>query len=361
MFPTRLLAPTFLVALAASAGAQDFNVDFGPPGSAPGPSYGGAAQRSGPWNQLSLPHSGALTAATSAMVDANGTPTNVVVMASAGGGLGYADTGLYGIGGDVGALVEDGIGGESSYLEVRFRVLALLPGWYEVWTYAGPGTTIVVANAVEPGLQATYAQAWAGHPIEGQHYVRHHVLVSHELTIQATWPGWREVLGIQLIRLDDAPLPRATCLGDGTGASCPCGNVGGAGRGCATSFGPGARLSSVGAASVTNDALVMSVEGVSNTTVTFVQGSQAGAAGAGAAFGDGLRCATGTVIRLGQKQAVGQFATYPETGDASISSRGAIPSHGGTRIYQVWFRNAAAFCTPATFNWSNGLAVTWAP
>ena len=31
------------------------------------------------------------------------------------------------------------------------------------------------------------------------------------------------------------------------------------------------------------------------------------------------------------------------------------------RYYQVWYRNAAAFCTPSTFNTSNGYAVTWQP
>jgi len=32
-----------------------------------------------------------------------------------------------------------------------------------------------------------------------------------------------------------------------------------------------------------------------------------------------------------------------------------------TRIYQVWYRNAASFCTSATFNFSNGVAAFWAP
>jgi len=33
----------------------------------------------------------------------------------------------------------------------------------------------------------------------------------------------------------------------------------------------------------------------------------------------------------------------------------------GTRTYQVWYRNAAAFCTPSTFNLSNGWELIWAP
>jgi hypothetical protein len=29
------------------------------------------------------------------------------------------------------------------------------------------------------------------------------------------------------------------------------------------------------------------------------------------------------------------------------------------RRYQVWYRNAAAFCTPDTYNLTNGFEVTW--
>ena len=33
----------------------------------------------------------------------------------------------------------------------------------------------------------------------------------------------------------------------------------------------------------------------------------------------------------------------------------------GLRTYQVWYRNAAAFCTPSTFNLTNGWETTWMP
>jgi hypothetical protein len=39
---------------------------------------------------------------------------------------------------------------------------------------------------------------------------------------------------------------------------------------------------------------------------------------------------------------------------------GAIAAPGD-RYYQVWYRNAAAFCGPDTFNLTNGLRVTWTP
>jgi hypothetical protein len=31
----------------------------------------------------------------------------------------------------------------------------------------------------------------------------------------------------------------------------------------------------------------------------------------------------------------------------------------GSRYYQVWYRNAAAFCTTGTFNLTNGLQLDW--
>jgi hypothetical protein len=40
--------------------------------------------------------------------------------------------------------------------------------------------------------------------------------------------------------------------------------------------------------------------------------------------------------------------------------KGAV-SAGTVRDYQVWDRNSALFCTPSTFNLTNGSGVTWMP
>jgi hypothetical protein len=66
----------------------------------------------------------------------------------------------------------------------------------------------------------------------------------------------------------------------------------------------------------------------------------------------------GSVIRLGTKTNASGTSTYPAAGDTAISIKGAN-SAGALRHYQIWYRNAAAFCTPATFNLSNGLSLTW--
>jgi hypothetical protein len=91
----------------------------------------------------------------------------------------------------------------------------------------------------------------------------------------------------------------------------------------------------------------------------YFQGTAQVNAGLGAPFGDGLRCVGGSVIRLGLETNVAGVSQYPSGVEAPVSIRGAIPGAGSVRYYQCWFRNAAAFCTPATFNLTNGMAVTW--
>jgi hypothetical protein len=54
------------------------------------------------------------------------------------------------------------------------------------------------------------------------------------------------------------------------------------------------------------------------------------------------------------------YVSYPVPGDPSLSVAGAA-SPGDVRTYQVQYRNAAAFCTAATVNQTNGVAVIWAP
>jgi hypothetical protein len=149
------------------------------------------------------------------------------------------------------------------------------------------------------------------------------------------------------------------CFGDGTGTLCPCANSGAAGHGCANSLNPsGALLVPSGAASVSADTFVLSGSGMPNAAALYFQGSSALNGGLGAAFGDGLRCAGGQVLRLGTKTNASGASQYPETGDASVSVRG-LDVAGDVRVYQVWYRNAATFCTSATYNLSNGVQVTW--
>jgi len=150
------------------------------------------------------------------------------------------------------------------------------------------------------------------------------------------------------------------CFGDGSGVSCPCGNNGAATNGCANSANAlGGRLRSSGAASVSADTLVLAGTNMPATSsCLYFQGSSATAP---SSFGDGLRCTSGVVIRLGIKLNVGGASQYPTAGDPRVSVRGLIPAEGGVRTYQVWYRNSAAFCTTATFNVTNAMSIVFVP
>lgn len=152
------------------------------------------------------------------------------------------------------------------------------------------------------------------------------------------------------------------CFGDGTGLACPCPATPGAtGNGCGNSLFPlvGTNLAGTGTASISADTVSLVVTNSPNSSVLFFQGTlQAGTpAGNGTAFGDGKRCAGGTVIRLGTKTAALNTTSYPQGADQSVSVRGAVTV--GIRTYQGWYRNSAAFCTASTFNLSNGYQITW--
>jgi hypothetical protein len=64
------------------------------------------------------------------------------------------------------------------------------------------------------------------------------------------------------------------------------------------------------------------------------------------------------VVRIGTVIASGNTSSYPGAGNPSVSVKGMITAPG-IRRYQLWYRNAAAFCTPSTFNLTNGIDLVW--
>jgi hypothetical protein len=156
-------------------------------------------------------------------------------------------------------------------------------------------------------------------------------------------------------------MPSVTyCHGDGSGTACPCGNSGTPGRGCANSIDAnGAQLASSGNASIGYDTLALQGSGMPDSFALYFQGSAAVSGGAGAVFGDGLRCVQTSTVRLKTAMNGGGASMYPQPGETPVSVRGMVTAPG-TRYYQVWYRNAASFCTTSTFNLSNGLHVEWA-
>jgi hypothetical protein len=297
------------------------------------------------------------------MNDLGGVPCNTLLTRTGTNLVDFAFDNL-GTTGDDQALLDDAqdVGGTGGTTTWTFS--NLFGGDYDVYTYAfAPDSatfvsTVSVAGSADPAQNV--GGAWTGSHVQGVTYARHGVTGvasagSIAITI-ATNSGFGTLNGFQLVRL--GTVFTSYCFGDGTGTACPCGNSGATGNGCASSVNPsGANLAATGNASVTNDTVTLLGTGMPNSTCLYFQGTTQ----ISTAFGDGLRCAGGTVIRLGTKANSGGASQYPVGADPAVSVRGLVPVGGGTRFYQVWYRNAADFCTPSTFNLSNGLGIPWAP
>jgi len=156
------------------------------------------------------------------------------------------------------------------------------------------------------------------------------------------------------------------CFGDGSVRPCPCSNDGATGHGCANSTpgSPGAQLH--GSGSTVPDTMVLTATDEKPTALTvFFQGDAL--LGSAVVFGDGLRCSGGDLKRIAVKSASGGVASYPGTGDPSISARSAALGDpltpGTTRIYSAHYRDPdPTFCpmpTGSTFNSTQAILLVW--
>jgi len=335
--------------------AQSLNLDLGQNVTFPVPSAGYAAVGSaGVWNSVGVP------ANSIPLVGLSGTATTATI-SSIGGFLSF-DYDNPATTGEAQNLLDDvqDLGGPTSMVTWFFN--GLVDGDYSVITYAwAPDnnsfrTGVAIPGSVDPAQNV--GGAWTGAHQLGVTYALHHITVSGGslAILLSTNSGFGSLNGFQLVLGSSYP---AACSGDGSGTACPCGNTGGAGRGCANSIDPtGGLLVASGTASVASDTLVLQGSGMPNASALYFQGTTATAGGLGAVFGDGLRCAGGAVIRLGTKTNASGASQFPVAGDPLISVRGVVVA-GDQRVYQVWYRNAASFCTADTFNLTNGVRVTW--
>jgi len=148
------------------------------------------------------------------------------------------------------------------------------------------------------------------------------------------------------------------CSGDGSAAPCPCANFGAAGEGCRNSTGVGARLESIGGASVSADNALLSVTQLpAHKSGILYMGTAMKNGGAGAALGDGLRCLAGLNRRFSVSQggASGSFTR----GGLVASSSGLIAA-GTTWHFQVWYRDSAQPCGSQQ-NFTNALSLSFVP
>jgi hypothetical protein len=153
---------------------------------------------------------------------------------------------------------------------------------------------------------------------------------------------------------------------------CPCANSpGGAGRGCDNSAATGgAALAASGFAHLSMDSLMFMTSGEKPTALSIVmQGN--GVISNGVAYGQGVRCVGGTIIRrLFIKSATSGSITAPEfdAGDPTVSARSIAKGDpiqaGDSRWYLVYYRDPTVLggCpASSTFNATQTGQVTWWP
>ncbi|MFT7670468.1 MAG: hypothetical protein ACI8X5_003177 [Planctomycetota bacterium] len=158
------------------------------------------------------------------------------------------------------------------------------------------------------------------------------------------------------IRSQNLLTARVYCAGDGTGTICPCGGPGATGEGCANTTGLGAVLSPAGSASATTDDMVFtSTNMIPGAPALMFNGTTDVNGGAGLTFGGGLRCAGGSIKRMGVRipDATGTASWGP-----GLSASGGWGA-GDQRFFQAWYRDSANAPCGSGFNVSNGLDVTF--
>jgi hypothetical protein len=148
------------------------------------------------------------------------------------------------------------------------------------------------------------------------------------------------------------------CFCDGSGALPPCGNAAGPDEGCANSTGGGARLTAFGSSSASADTLVFQAANLlpGQPALLFVGNNSLGG-GNGIPFGDGLRCAGNSVVRLG--------VAFPDSAGAATWGPGLGVAggwgQGDTRRFQSWYRDPGASPCGSGFNLTHGVELTFGP
>jgi hypothetical protein len=219
-------------------------------------------------------------------------------------------------------------------------------------------------GSVAAGLDADPNNiAGVGDTLFGQYVVGTFTRTSADplyLLIQGTHPIPTNNLLTHLNSFQVRELPGYTnfCFGDGTGITCPCGNLGGAGEGCLnSSFVGGATLNGAGIASLANDTFTLAVDGVPGDKPGLIlRGANQTA---GVLAGDGILCTTGNTARSHVQVTVGGstlFTNFQGSGFGASSNGAGVPTN-----YQFWYRDPAGSPCGSSFNFSNGVSAVWAP
>lgn len=239
----------------------------------------------------------------------------------------------------------------------------LLPAYDGVTDYSGTsGITHTFAGQSgdgSPGMAIDFFQEWDLPTFVGAGTISVRVL---GVQLQASAP-FNITSSVSLtadayfsVRYEYDAFPARIC-GTYTYSGCPCANASPLASGCGNSLNAnGGVLTSSGTASIANDTLTLNGAGMTNSNALYFQGSNF--THVQSVYGDGLRCVTGSVVRLGTRTNASGASQVPSVGGTPLSTVGGVATPG-TRYYQVIYRDNGSFCTPSNFNATSGLAVAW--
>jgi len=230
-------------------------------------------------------------------------------------------------------------------------------------TVAAPGHGWVSYEFPIPSQSTTLPPGWATWNACSTPDASWNNVIGHVSYVLVTYgqPGFFYPVGPWNTGIDNpritSELGTAYCFGDGSGTPCPCNNRGARGTGCANSTGRGASIDANGSPSVAADDLeIVASDMPPHVSVLLFQGTQRVNGGAGAAFGDGLRCVGGVLKRFpGQSASAAGGATW----GPGLASFGGWTA-GLTENFQAWYRNNGGPCGSG-FNLSSARSITFTP
>lgn len=206
---------SILMGGASVAFGQDFNVDFGTFGDAPGSSYGGAGQV-GYWNDI-----GVLTTSHIPLRGLNGQLTPVSIYGIGGTQMLSFDHPMST--GNDDALIDDMLIGFNSPVDVCVWIQNLENGYYEVTNYALTPNDDELLSRVRVDFANEgpiyVGGEWTGAHVDGVSFTRHHVYVTeNEIAFHSgEWGGEVQsgLNGVQIRLLSPAstPLPSRESFG----------------------------------------------------------------------------------------------------------------------------------------------------
>jgi Tol biopolymer transport system component len=156
-----------------------------------------------------------------------------------------------------------------------------------------------------------------------------------------------------------------SCAGDGIMASCPTGNLGLPGRGCANSQVPeGAKLEGWGIASVSSGNFKLVVTGLplGTSAGVYEMNGTPPSSGYSPLGGDGRRCVDGQANLIRVASAIPNRTVHFGPGMTAFIDFALTAQAFQVKTYQVIYRNPApGFGTSESYNWTNSITVTWMP